>query len=123
MDTVTSLDGVTSPVIYVWIGKKGTATEKTEAMNTAQKFIKDNKYPEWIQVIDLLICSHTSYHNLLSRVHYLITNWFLLHQLTRLQELLKVPNLQFSGSTSTSGEVYSHCVQTEKSSCNQYSTV
>ncbi|KAK7580524.1 hypothetical protein V9T40_001153 [Parthenolecanium corni] len=43
------LDTVTSG-IYVWIGKKGTSTEKAEAMKNAQKFLKDNKYPDWTQI-------------------------------------------------------------------------
>ncbi|XKL67815.1 hypothetical protein PGB90_003306 [Kerria lacca] len=43
------LDTVTSG-IYVWIGKKGTANEKTEAMKNAQMFLKNNKYPDWTQI-------------------------------------------------------------------------
>lgn len=37
--------------IYVWIGKKGTANEKTGAMKNAENFIKANKYPAWTQVL------------------------------------------------------------------------
>ena len=36
--------------IYVWIGKKGTANEKTGAMKNAENFLKANKYPAWTQV-------------------------------------------------------------------------
>lgn len=41
--------------IYVWIGKKGTANEKSAAIKNAENFIKQNKYPSWTLVRNVVL--------------------------------------------------------------------
>ncbi|XP_036323482.1 gelsolin-like [Rhagoletis pomonella] len=36
--------------IYVWVGRRATQREKTDAMNKAQEFLRTKKYPAWTQV-------------------------------------------------------------------------
>lgn len=36
--------------LYVWVGKKCTATEKNESMKRAQQFLTSKNYPAWTQV-------------------------------------------------------------------------
>ncbi|XP_067617390.1 gelsolin isoform X2 [Eurosta solidaginis] len=36
--------------IYVWVGRRATQAEKTDAMNKAQEFLRTKKYPAWTQV-------------------------------------------------------------------------
>jgi len=43
------LDGGKSG-IYVWIGKMCTKEEKLGSMKTAEKFLKENGYPQWTRV-------------------------------------------------------------------------
>ncbi|XP_053946203.1 gelsolin [Anastrepha ludens] len=36
--------------IYVWVGRRSTQREKSDAMNKAQEFLRTKKYPAWTQV-------------------------------------------------------------------------
>lgn len=36
--------------IYVWVGKKATAEEKSQSLSRAQGFLKTKKYPSWTKV-------------------------------------------------------------------------
>lgn len=36
--------------IYVWLGRRATQKEKTDAMSKAQEFLSTKKYPAWTQV-------------------------------------------------------------------------